>query len=359
MKICVYAICKNEEKFIERWLKSADEADYICVLDTGSSDRTIELLKKNPKVILGQKIFNPFRFDVARNESMKLIPSDTDLCVCVDLDEYYDAGWRKILEEYVKATTQNVRYRYTWNFNPDGSDGVVFFANKIHTLKNFYWKNPVHEVITYAGVGEPETVTIANLHLNHKADNTKSRAQYLPLLEMSVNENPNDDRNVHYLGREYYFHQDWQKAIDMLKHHLSLKSAVWTEERCASLRYIAKCYTHLSNFEEAEKYFLLAIVECPNSREPYYDFAKYCFERSDYAKSCALFETMRNIENRNLNYISDPDCWSAKVDDYLSVCYFYLGNKNKAEKCCLNALKNFHNDKRVLKNYELIKNMKT
>ena len=44
MRICVYAIAKNEEKFVERWMKSMSEADYICVLDTGSTDKTVEKL---------------------------------------------------------------------------------------------------------------------------------------------------------------------------------------------------------------------------------------------------------------------------------------------------------------------------
>ena len=35
MKICVYAISKNEEKFVSRWVNSMKEADEIYVLDTG------------------------------------------------------------------------------------------------------------------------------------------------------------------------------------------------------------------------------------------------------------------------------------------------------------------------------------
>lgn len=31
-KICVYAICKNEEKYIDRWYSSMKEADGIYVL---------------------------------------------------------------------------------------------------------------------------------------------------------------------------------------------------------------------------------------------------------------------------------------------------------------------------------------
>ncbi|MCI8588351.1 MAG: glycosyltransferase, partial [Bacilli bacterium] len=46
IKICVYAICKNEEKHIERWIESVKEADDIYVLDTGSTDNSVKLLKK-------------------------------------------------------------------------------------------------------------------------------------------------------------------------------------------------------------------------------------------------------------------------------------------------------------------------
>ena len=44
-KICVYAICKNESKFIKRWYESIKGADYICVLDTGSEDDSLKILK--------------------------------------------------------------------------------------------------------------------------------------------------------------------------------------------------------------------------------------------------------------------------------------------------------------------------
>ena len=45
MKICVYAICKNEEKNIPLWQESMSEADDIYVLDTGSTDNSVKLLK--------------------------------------------------------------------------------------------------------------------------------------------------------------------------------------------------------------------------------------------------------------------------------------------------------------------------
>ena len=44
MKISVYAISKNESKFVDRWMDSMSEADEIVVLDTGSEDDTVEKL---------------------------------------------------------------------------------------------------------------------------------------------------------------------------------------------------------------------------------------------------------------------------------------------------------------------------
>ena len=51
-KICVYAICKNESQFVEQWLDSMSEADYIVVLDTGSTDDTFQKLKEDSRVTL-------------------------------------------------------------------------------------------------------------------------------------------------------------------------------------------------------------------------------------------------------------------------------------------------------------------
>ena len=101
MKVCVYAICKNEEQFVDRWVDSMSEADEIYVLDTGSTDKTVKKLKKRGVKVSVKKI-EPWRFDVARNESLKLVPEDTDICVCTDLDEVFNKGWKKRLEKWFR-----------------------------------------------------------------------------------------------------------------------------------------------------------------------------------------------------------------------------------------------------------------
>ena len=63
-----------------------------------------------------------------------------------------------------------------------------------------------------------------NIYLHHWPDKSKSRSNYLPLLELSVKEDPNDDRNLHYLGREYMYYHKYTKAIKTFHKHLKCKN---------------------------------------------------------------------------------------------------------------------------------------
>ena len=73
-KVGVYAICKNEEKFAEAWMNSMSEADIIVVTDTGSTDKTVEILETKGAVVYKEEII-PWRFDVARNIALNFVPN--------------------------------------------------------------------------------------------------------------------------------------------------------------------------------------------------------------------------------------------------------------------------------------------
>ena len=85
MKICVYTITKNEEKFIKRWAESAKDADLLLIADTGSTDDTVKIARENG-VVAHEICVTPWRFDHARNASIALIPKDIDVCICLDAD---------------------------------------------------------------------------------------------------------------------------------------------------------------------------------------------------------------------------------------------------------------------------------
>ena len=353
MKICVYAIAKNEAKFAARWASSMREADEIYVLDTGSEDDTDSILRKH-HVHVAQAKINPWRFDSARNASLDLVPEDADICVCTDLDEVFESGWRKKLETAWQPGTTRASYRYTWSFEPDGSEGRVFWLDKIHTRHGYRWTHPVHEVLTWQGEGPEKRIAVEGMQLNHHPDTEKSRSQYLPLLELSVREAPEDDRNTHYLGREYYFYGRWDDCIQMLKKHLSLPKATWKDERCASMRYIAKAYLGKGDPAAAEQWYWRAMAEAPYLREPFMDLAWEKYKQQHWEAVIYLTGLALGIQKRSKNYITENTAWGSLPWDLQALAFFYTGQYEKAHEAISEALKYAPENKRLQENRAII-----
>lgn len=359
MKVCVYAICKNEEQFVRRWMDSMGEADQIVVLDTGSTDQTAELLRERGAQVTREEII-PWRFDTARNRSLELVPQDTDICVCTDLDEVFHPGWRRALEAAWRPGTGQARYRYTWSFNPDGSEGVVFWYEKIHARRGYRWVHPVHEVLEWVGEGEPGPfIRVEGVQLDHHPDPNKSRAQYLELLELSVREAPQDDRNLHYLGREYLFRGRWEDCIRTLKAHLALPSATWRDERAASMRYLGCAYEQLGETGEAESWYLRAIAEAPHLREPWVDLAMLCYRREDWEGVRWLTGRALAMEKRPETYICQAQAWGSLPWDLRALALYHTGEMGQALAAARKALELEPGNPRLRDNVRLMEKLET
>ena len=354
IKICVYAICKNEEKFVDRWYESIKDADGIFVLDTGSTDNTIEKLK-NYGVCVKQMEIKPWRFDVARCEALKMVPEDFDICVSLDLDEVMENGWKENILKVWKSDTDRLRYIYNW-YIEGGIPKITYYAEKIHKRNGCKWVNPVHEVLEFDH--SEKQVFTDDVIVNHYPDREKSRSNYLPLLELAVSENPENDRNMHYLGREYMYYGRWNDAIDTLIKHLKMKNATWKDERCASMRFISRCYKNMERYDEALMWLLKAINEAPYLRDPYTETAILYYILEDYENVCKYGEKALEIKNNPKSYINELFSYDETLNDLLSISYFYLGDYENAIKNAKDALKINPNNERIQNNLKLFKTTK-
>lgn len=222
----------------------------------------------------------------------------------------------------------------------------------MHSRHDYKWVNAVHEVLV-STVPEKE-IMIPGIVLNHYQDTTKPRSSYLPLLELSVKEDASNDRNVHYLGREYMYYKKWDEAIAMLHKHLSLPSATWKDERCASMRYIAYSYYQKNFLEEAIMWYEKAIKEAPYLREPYFDLGFLYYTIKDYQKSEKYLKKALKIKEKTISYINEERAWNETIYDILSICCF---NNNKLEeslKYIRKAIKINGKDNRLKENYKII-----
>ena len=354
IKICVYAICKNEEKFVDRWYDSIKDADGIFVLDTGSTDNTIEKLK-DYGVCVKQMEIKPWRFDVARCEALKMIPEDFDICISLDLDEIMLDGWKENILKAWKNDTDRLRYVYNW-YIEDGIPKITYYADKIHRRSGCKWVNPVHEILEF---DHDENVIVSDdVIVNHYPDREKSRSNYLPLLELAVKENPDNDRNMHYLGREYMYYGRWNDAIDTLIKHLKMKNATWKDERCASMRFIARCYKALNRYDEALMWLYKAINEAPYLRDPYTETAILYYILEDFENVCKYGNKALEIKYNPKTYMNEVFSYDETLNDLLSISYFYLGDYENAIKNAKEALKINPNNERIQNNLELFKHTK-
>ena len=223
VKICCYAISAGEPtQFIDEWLASMNGADYICVLVTKEGDPNWYYFNEKrkeygDKLIVKQKTIKPWRFDVARNESMKLIPDDADVLICTDIDERLDPDFwndlRKIVYEH--PNFRRIYYRYAWSHDDNGNPKWVFWYDKITQAKGWKWDYPVHEALIcsnndYSG---EYYMPSEKIYLHHYPDKTKSRGSYLGLLKQRAEEYPDDLYGLYYLAREYSFISDYKNAL--------------------------------------------------------------------------------------------------------------------------------------------------
>lgn len=346
MKIAVYTIAKNEEQFVERWANSCKDADYRLILDTGSTDKTVEIAS-SAGVLAYQHLFVPWRFDNARNYALDLVPDDTDFCIALDMDEVLVDGWRETLEAFLAnhPTVTRPRYKYVWSWGDDGSEGLVYGGDKIHARHGYIWKHPVHEVIT------PTTSEtqgwVDGLCIHHYPDNSKSRSQYFDLLKLAVSEEPDDDRNQFYLGREYFFHGMNDLALEHLG--LAVRLSRWNPERAAAFRMMYACSGDV-------RFLFDALMADPTRRENLVALARYYYGVADWAACFQFAVAATNIKVKPLDYLCESEAWGWLPYDLAAISAWNLNRFDDAVVYGRMAVDMCPDNTRLIKNLEFYDN---
>ena len=346
MKVAVYTIALNEEKHVERWYNSVKDADYILIADTGSTDKTVEIAKR-----LGINVVNvlikPFRFDTSRNAALAALPADIDYCISLDMDEVLTEGWRTDIETLKTLETNQsaiLRSTLTWNLKEDGSPGLQYGADRIHSRWGVLWRQPAHEIISAYGDYQ-EIRGWVGFGIQHLADATKSRGQYMSMLKMATQESPYSDRNAFYYARELYYYGIYSEAAKEFNRHLELPTAVWKPERAASLRYLALCEP-----ENAETHLVKAIATDPSRREPKVAIAQEFYKKKIWDKCYQYATEALTIETKPLDYMCEEFAWDSTPWDLAALAAYGLGKFEEALRYGTKAVELAPNNQRLVDN---------
>lgn len=283
---------------------------------------------------------------------MSLLPTDLDAIIALDLDEVLVPDWREKMESNWVEGCNRFRYKYIWSWSRPGVPDVVYYGDKISGRHSHRWCHPVHEVLSPT---VPEAMHfLHDFLIEHYPDNNKPRSQYLPLLELAVREMPQDDRNAHYLGREYFYQARYQEAINELTRHLALPSALWKAERAASMRYIAKCHESLQNMTEASRWYANATFEDHESREALVDAAKFHLSQNSFYAALDYCEKALKLSSDGGSYLNERYALAEGPYDLASVAHYHLGNHDKALELAKQAVTFNPNDSRLLRNMRMM-----
>lgn len=358
LKICVYAICKNEEKFVDRWVEALkDEADYVVVLDTGSTDSTVEKLKAyEPFVTVKQydyfKESGIFRFDKARNDSMKLIPNNTDICVVFDLDQVPQSGWSEIIRKEVAAGNWEVR-GYIVDHNDEGREVNRWESRNVHINDPFFiWTKVIHEGIEYYGKNKNYPVVFReDFVINHYPDNHKDRSLYRTLLEYAVQEYPEDPYYAIYLGIELdrrYSREESAKAFRRALSECNFDNNKDIEYQiCINLSQV----TEFPNEALVVLNRARDIVEINNNRRLYKAYADIYESMGNQDKAIEMLEKSLEVKSYSSDWTDDYYLYTGYVEDRLSLFYYYQKHDPlSAMEYCVKALKLDPDNERIKTN---------
>jgi glycosyltransferase involved in cell wall biosynthesis len=277
-------IVKNEEKVLERCLNSVKDAvDEMIIVDTGSTDKTIEIAQK-----FGANIYHfdwIDDFSAARNHSLKY--ATCDYVLVLDADEYIEdtSNLKKDIssgKDYYILEIKNIMNTY----EVFSHKAIRLFKNHI----NIFYKNRLHEILnvndsnTYYSKGYSHTAIYHTGYLEEiKKEKDKINRNY-NILRKEIKENP-DSFNYYNLGVTLYNKKDYKEAIDMLQKAYPL--SINKPYIHSLILYLSDCFTELGAYEKSIQLLLDAIRAYPTYTDFHYFLGNIYFQL-DYLRDAEI-----------------------------------------------------------------------
>jgi glycosyltransferase involved in cell wall biosynthesis len=225
--ISLCMIVKNEERFLEACLESIkDVVDEINIIDTGSTDRTIEIAQKYGAKIDYREWRNDFSW--ARNEALSMATRRWTLVL--DGDEELERESVEMLRS-LRTTPAGTAAVYINIVNlVDDSAGAGTMSHRLirifPTSPDFRYNGVIHEALTRPGGAEFAAVLspITILHKGYTVELLAARekdARNRPLLERAYKENGDDLFSMFNFGNSEICCGNTEHGIEILERMLA------------------------------------------------------------------------------------------------------------------------------------------
>lgn len=333
-------IVKDEEKFIKKSIDAVkDIVDEIVIVDTGSNDTTLELLKEYNNINLYNYIWDN---DFAKARNFTLNKAKSDWILFLDADEILDSKSKKIVLDFISNTTFDGCHFLIYNYTLQNSN-TFSIHNALRLFKNYkgyYYKGKIHEQIHNDSIiNLKEHFTKENIILHHYGytnevlNEKNKRNRNMPILSKILKENPNDSFTLFNLGNEYLANNQILLAID--HYEKAYKYIDLNNLYSIHLFYrISICYQTIKEYDKALYYVNKALeLYSPNvdleylKGTIYLDSCKYTLAIESFNNCLTLgdeISSVKFISNcGSINPLISLGHIHFKLEDYKKAIFYY------------------------------------
>ncbi|MDQ0227136.1 tetratricopeptide repeat-containing glycosyltransferase family 2 protein [Metabacillus niabensis] len=334
--ISLCMIVKNEEKVIERCLSSvAHLVDEIIVVDTGSTDRTKEIVSKYTSHIYDFKWIEDF--SAARNFAASKATGKWILVL--DADEYVDEENFQVFLTDLRNENDDYDAYYAKILNFAGSFGETLVQNyhdriyKNNGKISYYRK--IHEQFKH-NEGVDLKYKNSNLlifhsgYLKHTVDEKDKNKRNKKLIDIEMSNENKNAFDYFNLGNEYSSMGDVTKALDAYVEAYKLKSDFRLSWVSTTLIQIVICLIQLKRFNDALNVLDDAGVIYENSPEFLYLKGEIFFLRGQMDDAKEVFLEIVNNPENYYHIIFRPDLKDQKPHSRLGDIYLSENDYNNA-----------------------------
>jgi GT2 family glycosyltransferase/glycosyltransferase involved in cell wall biosynthesis/tetratricopeptide (TPR) repeat protein len=349
-RISVCLIAKNEEKFLGQCLKSVRAlASQIIVVDTGSTDRTVEIAKQ-----LGAEVYSfPWCDDFSAARNAALEHATGDWVLILDGDEELTSNQEEIIARELKAATV-LGYRLPIIDKGREQDGCSYVPRLFRNAPGLFFVGRIHEQV-FSSIqvrcqqwGLKHQLGKASLlHHGYTNEIMVSRNKIernLRLLERAVEEMPDEPNLIMSLGLELVRSGKLEAGLERYREAFRVMSAMPTGDVTPELRetLLTQLTTHLM----AAKRFteIVHLWQNPFAKKGGLTASQhFCLGAAlmELKQPAEAAEQMRQcIEKRTRPTFSpiNPEILKAAPHHCLAMCLIALNDAKGAEKAFAAAL---------------------
>lgn len=271
---------KNEERFLEEALLSArDWVDEMVVVDTGSTDRTVEIARDCGAEVSFFEWVNDF--SRARNESIKRARGEW--VAILDADERFRGAFPHRVRDLLKPSDRWPYQGILLNVVNQNLDGVVthsFFNPRLFPRHpDVGYSGRIHNCFGSISRGEAQDFDLVQcngleiIHLGYDRSiyaERKKVERNLTLLEAAVHDEPEVARYRFYLGREYLNLGRYDEANPLLQSVIQQPGVDRLTYREARVTYLQSLHNAQVPFEERLVELVSVLEELPEEIDAWY-----------------------------------------------------------------------------------------